>query len=367
LKPLEVPTAVQGTASNRTVYFDVVNVFACFCVVFLHHNGVVHDYAAVGAGTLSQSAWTQALVIEVVAFFAVPLFLMLTGATLMEYRRRYDTKTFFKKRVLRVVAPFLIWSALYLAVGVWRGSISMDVLISPVRLFDMFMLNQMNSVFWFFPVLIGIYLAMPVLSLLAESKYRRWLWYTVGVGFLTYSLLPVALELAGLSFNTAYALPLTGGGFVIYPILGYLLSTTRRGSKPQFLVPLVIGAVLCLLLRFFYTYYFAVAEGVLNTTFFNYLYFTAMIPAAAIFLVARRIEWQRFIRGRGKRLLAKVAGCSFGVYLLHIMVMAGEQLATGVPAGGMLWRLTMPLATYLLCVAVVLLAKSNPVTRRLFP
>ena len=35
---------------------------------------------------------------------------MITGTTLMQYRERYDTKTFFKKRFSKVLVPFLFWA-----------------------------------------------------------------------------------------------------------------------------------------------------------------------------------------------------------------------------------------------------------------
>ncbi|XCB29844.1 hypothetical protein RQN30_11930 [Arcanobacterium hippocoleae] len=38
--------------------------------------------------------WAAALAIETIFFFAVPIFFMLTGATLLRYRDRYDTQTF---------------------------------------------------------------------------------------------------------------------------------------------------------------------------------------------------------------------------------------------------------------------------------
>lgn len=73
---------------KRVVYFDVLNILACFCVICLHCNGIVHTYT-------QTSAWAQSLAVEVICYWAVPIFFMLTGATLMNYRSKYDTKTFF--------------------------------------------------------------------------------------------------------------------------------------------------------------------------------------------------------------------------------------------------------------------------------
>ena len=77
---------------QRILYLDVLNIFACFAVLMLHHNGIVHNY------NVNSLAWKQALIFEVLFYWAVPIFFMLTGATLVSYREQYSTKVFFTKR-----------------------------------------------------------------------------------------------------------------------------------------------------------------------------------------------------------------------------------------------------------------------------
>ena len=87
---------------NRTVYFDVLNIIAILAVIALHCNGIVH-------GNPNIRAWNSSLLIECICYFAVPIFCMLSGATLMNYRKKYDTRTFLKKRVNKVLIPFIFW------------------------------------------------------------------------------------------------------------------------------------------------------------------------------------------------------------------------------------------------------------------
>ena len=88
---------------NYILYFDLLNIFACFAVVALHVNGAVHTFA-------KTRNWVSCMFIEALFYFAVPVFFMLTGATLINYRKRYGTGTFFKKRLLKTLVPFIIWS-----------------------------------------------------------------------------------------------------------------------------------------------------------------------------------------------------------------------------------------------------------------
>ena len=104
---------------KRMIYLDVLNILAILAVIMLHHNGIVHTYS-------NTRAWKTSLIVETIFYWAVPIFLMITGATLMNYREKYDTKTFFKKRIFKVVIPFIFWAVIML---LWKVSIGQLVLI----------------------------------------------------------------------------------------------------------------------------------------------------------------------------------------------------------------------------------------------
>lgn len=96
------------------LYLDVLNVLACICVVGMHCNGIVHNFDG-------SSAWVQSMVVETLAYWAVPVFFMLSGATMMNYRERYSTGEFFKRRILRVGIPFIFWTLFMAAVKYGNG------------------------------------------------------------------------------------------------------------------------------------------------------------------------------------------------------------------------------------------------------
>lgn len=96
---------------RRILYFDILNILACFGVICLHQNGIVHEY------DIHTSVFKEALIFEVGFFWAVPVFFMLSGATLFDYRTRYSTKDFLIRRAKRILIPFLFFSFLNL---IWR-------------------------------------------------------------------------------------------------------------------------------------------------------------------------------------------------------------------------------------------------------
>ena len=84
---------------KRLYYIDILNILSCFAVLVLHCSNGVFDYQ-------KTRLWFIYMFLQTVAHFAVPVFIMITGANLLDYRKRYDTKTFFKKRAARTLIPF---------------------------------------------------------------------------------------------------------------------------------------------------------------------------------------------------------------------------------------------------------------------
>lgn len=83
-----------------------------------------------------------------------------------------DTATFLKRRLIRVVIPFIIWSLLYATLPyLWGGLSSNEVTSSLTRLLYNF--NGASGHMWFIYMLIGIYLFMPVISPWLEKSDKR--------------------------------------------------------------------------------------------------------------------------------------------------------------------------------------------------
>lgn len=104
--------------THKSEYIMLVNVLSMLAVVYMHVNNCFWTFS-------TERYWKSADVIESVMYFAVPCFFMISGANLMDYRKRYDTKTFLIKRTKKTIIPYileLVWHWLwymdeYLTVG----------------------------------------------------------------------------------------------------------------------------------------------------------------------------------------------------------------------------------------------------------
>lgn len=117
---------------KRVVCFDALNVLACLSVIAMHCNGAVHVFA-------DTYVWRQSLLVDVLAYWAVPVFIMLSGATLMRYRERYTTKEFLRRRFLKTGIPLVVWTAVFYVYYRAEGTITWTgwrVAQQPDKLYD---------------------------------------------------------------------------------------------------------------------------------------------------------------------------------------------------------------------------------------
>lgn len=344
--------------ATRSAFIDVLNITAIISCLILHHNGNVHSFS-------QSSSWVSSLIIETVFYFAVPVFIMITGATLLGYRQKYDTKTYFKKRFAKVLIPSIAWMIIMFC---WHVFIRKDLTItgwSPASILNIFTASRENSVYYYLFVILGLYLTIPLFAPLTEKKYRKLLWYGVVAFFIFNALLPNLSALVGINYNSDFSVRI--GSYVVYLFLGYLLSTATIPKK--FRILLYLGGVLAIIWRYTTTLNASFAHGYLVKTTWGYTQFHTIILASAVYVFIKTLPVDK-ISDKTKTILAKLASCSFGIYLCHILVMhyeAGVLRRIGLPTASWAWRFFCPLLTYTLCVGLVLLLKKIPILRRIVP
>lgn len=338
---------------SRITYFDILNILACFAVLSLHHNGIVHNF------NVNTLAWKQSLMFEVLFYWAVPIFFMLTGATLFGYRNKYSTQDFFKKRVFRAIVPFIIWSIILLfhswLVGKFAYKNINEVLsaIITTRIYH-------GDIYWFFIPLISLYCFIPVLSLLKDN--RNILWYMAIFLFVTHSCLPLLFLSLGVKYNNSLSFPVAG--YVLFLILGYLFSTIELSRKQRIIIYLL--GLISAFIRYAGTYYYSLEQGKIDKFLFGYIQFHSVLLALAVFVLVKEIG--KYVESvKIANFLAVLSLCSLGIYLIHKLAMSYELYFLQITADNVYWRFAGAFLTYFVCLSVVLVIKRIPYLRVVFP
>lgn len=187
---------------------DLIRTLAIFLVVLLHASN-----EALQASSVPASYWWTAVVYKSLSLACVPLFVMLSGALLLQPAKLDEPiRVFLKKRLSRIGLAFAFWSAVYLA---WSFFITQtpvtlnNIGLGIVR--DLFTGAYYH--FWFVYLLIGLYLITPILRVVIAKGDPKIVRYLILLWFIGVAIVPLTQFASGNTLNSAVFLI---GGFIGY-------------------------------------------------------------------------------------------------------------------------------------------------------
>lgn len=334
-------------------YISILNVLACIGVVILH---------TFETGYTSDANFVFEVLIRAIAYCAVPVFFMITGATLIDYRERYDTKTFFKKSLLKVIIPLIIWSIIYFIINFFKGKFSINDL-SFKFVFEYFFLVKTNPIFWFFVVIIGIYLAIPVISLIPQESRRKAFSYIIIITFVFNQFLPDLLYHLNLNYNYDLKFPLTYSGWISFIFIGYYIDKYEIVKKHRVIIYVlgIIGFLTMVVPTIFISYH----KNESCSWFDEYYDAPCVLYSASVFLFFKSKINNNQIVTKIMPFFNFVAPTTLGIYVLHIAIRDFLRYFYTYSYFGMNLVLTLSILT--ICFIVVKIVQKIPGLRHIFP
>jgi len=301
--------------SNRKniEWIDSLRVIATIGVIMIHEATPVVKMSYGG----NMGNWWTGNIFDSAVRFAVPLFLMLSGATMLG--REYDLKTFYKKRFVRVLLPFLFWMLVY---WVYRWMVlpashqphtSSSVLLWAVKLLG----NEgISKHFWYVYMILFFYLLFPWIGKGVRSlKNREVFWLIIGWALLSFSSRKLSVNFY--SWTDHYPAKLLGYcQYSGYLVVGYYLSKFRITTTKQ---RLIAGALFVISIAFaaVATFYYSWQSHRLDESMYGYVTFNTMLQTTSLFLLVKDTSVRNKVLLAIQQFISKY---SYGVYLSHIMV-----------------------------------------------
>ena len=275
---------------------------ATFAVIFAHVSAI--DFLSFSLST----DWYVSLIGDSLVRWCVPVFVMISGALFLNPNRQVSYREVLTIRIPRLLIVYVFWSVMYVLYDFYRTDFEAFSLWHIVR---RSLISQIHL--WFLPMLMGVYLLIPILRKIAQNKKLMcytliiWIIYITGSFFQFVEPLKIAKHFYPL-FKTNIII-----GFAGYFLLGYYLFQHTFSKKQKTWIYLfgIVGA----LVTIFGTYYVSVSKGEPNERYFSNLSIQVMAMAVALFVLIKELE-PRF----GKAVLkfnGFVRKDLFGIYLTH--------------------------------------------------
>lgn len=313
--------AVKQETKHTIHYLSYIRAFACLAIVILH----TVDAAVILYGDkLSQGTRAASLSVVYCMMWAVPCFVMVTGALLLNKNKTITIKDVFRKYILRILIALVAFSLLFAL---------FDTLMNKDGQGAGFLLTGLKNALtgdgwghmWYLYLLIGLYLLLifyrAVAHHISEKEYK----YLLLVYFIFLSVLPL------------FGMVQTKVGFyihvsTIYPFYlfaGYALAEKKLQIKtPVSLVLILVGAA------------GIIGSAILEQAKAELVSAGNLLTYSSIFIVVLSLGAFSLIQNLGGRKQAEAAseeveeakapgifgklllaldGCSFGIYLIHMI------------------------------------------------
>ncbi|MGR5238503.1 acyltransferase [Vibrio alfacsensis] len=102
---------------ERVLFFDLLRCVAAIAVIAIH---VLAPYRT-ELGLIPLDQWLTAVGVNSMSRWAVPVFILITGALMLSDPRPFDAKYYLKRRLGKVLMPFLVWSMFYAYLSGWTA------------------------------------------------------------------------------------------------------------------------------------------------------------------------------------------------------------------------------------------------------
>ncbi len=304
----------SGSRVVRDYRLDIIRAVAIIAVVFIHsyENYDMQNRLAYLFGRCG-----------------VPLFLMLTGSTMIE--RSYVTREqliSFAKKVLLIYSVSVLWSFLY--------RLRVEAYVSYNIRYSLGLVPAEKHL-WYLNLLLVVYLTLPFLSYIRQLS--------------TKAILIIWMLLVALNFLQIYTYTDLQNQYLyayVYLIWGYLCYKRQLFKKVPIIAIIVLLAIFTMIsLYLFNNQWFIELNTANNLDIWWYYSLTVMAPS--LFVMPCLLK----IKGTNIKILEELSKCSFGIYIFHIWII-NRYSETMIGISENRWISTIALCIFSLIISFVI-------------
>ncbi len=333
----------MSTQTDKIQYLDTLRALATVAVIIIHVSSPVLKMAYLR----QMDSWWIGNLFNSFTRFAVPMFLMLSGATLLN--KTYSFSEFYKKRLVRVFIPLIFWMIVY---WLYRW-VMLSPKLQPHTLndfirwaVDLFLNEGVSKHLWYVYMILFLYIFIPFSSKIVQKASNKYLVIFLS-GWVALCVFTYNMNLSFYNWTGDYQYKLLGyfeySGFLI---LGYFLSQIKLSFRTDrylylllFITTIAVSALT--------VYFSSKHDQRLNLRIYSYFSLNTIIQAVAIFLLIKQIVIKNKII---EKLISAISAYSYGIYLVHIIII-GVLFRNGI-----YWSFANPLISLPLLTIFVLIS-----------
>ena len=246
----------EKSVPHRNYSFDIMKIIAVLAVVLIHSS----SKAVEDATTFACTDYFLANTFNALSRFAVPVFVMITGALILDENKKITTDLLYSKYIRSLIPVFLFWSALFTYVFAYVEPLKKGHAILFDNVVTYFISGHYHL--WYLFMLTGLYITTPIFRMFVKKENKSIVLYFLKVGFIVQGVVPFILQLLKTfdGTNLTETLDLFNFdvflGFGFYFVAGWYLNNFKLKAKT--LKAIYILSVASVIFSILFTYFASV-------------------------------------------------------------------------------------------------------------
>ncbi|MDA3053844.1 MULTISPECIES: acyltransferase [unclassified Campylobacter] len=254
--------------------------------------------------------------------WCVPVFVMVSGIFLLDFRRYSESVSenlgrILKKNIFRLSITLIVWSIFYLYFDMFLNG-KFDT--NPFRLTD-FLFKSTKYHLWFLYMIIGLYFLAPFLQVLVRNLSKKdfeLLLIVLAIFCCGYDFINVFLKFflnKTLYFRSNVP---EFSGYLIYFLAGFYFANFEISKRTRTIF--YILAFISLVITIGFNSYFATHTTKGKEFIFTYRLINVMFVSFGVFIFFKNLFANFQNNGKFAKLITKLSALSFGIYLIHAAI-----------------------------------------------
>lgn len=303
---------------KRLLYPDFLRVIAIFAVIVIHV--VANEFYAFKPNTYE---WQVFNFYDGLVRWCVPVFIMVSGMFLLDFRRYSENVSenfnrILKKNIFRICIVLIFWSIFYLCFDMFLN----DDFNFDITKLSTFLFKSTKYHLWFLYLIIGLYFITPFLQVLVRNLNKKdfeLLLIVLAISCCAYDFINVIL-----SFFLNKTLYIRSqipelSGYLIYFLAGYYFANFEISKKSRIIF--YILAIFGLIFTIYANSLFSMYHESKKDFFYAYKLINTMFVSFGIFIWVKNLFINLKNTSKFTKIITKLSSLSFGIYLVHVAIL----------------------------------------------
>lgn len=287
---------------KRIIYYDVLKVISLIAVIVMHIIG--NTINTFGFNGISKDIYN---VICNLCYFAVPIFIMVSGSLFLNPDKKLDIEDILKKYISRIIICLLLFGMFYSMLEIYFNTnlINLELIYNS---FKNIITGNLWAHMWYLYLILGLYLFTPIFRIISSKSTKKEYQYLLILLFI-FTIIINDIN-AYLKINIAFNILIISPYIFLYFLGDYLsrYGITKKIKYANYIFSL-ISVVVIILKNVFY---------MSDSFYMTYTCFFSFNITLSVFLLIKEMKFN--FNDKIKNIIINISECTLGIYLIHQLI-----------------------------------------------